>query len=188
MTEQARSVAALGLACMAAAILSGILQGIWELAHPILVNDGSTFASAPATQRWGYGLLAVVKSAGFCAGLYGFFLAATKRGRVLVILLILAVLGGLFFAGDLLYISATGRITLMYVLGGMWYQMIAPAALGIAALSARRVPWWAGVYAIVVGVLNSQIFMLLKPASALLVQGIIWLIFGYVVYAFRTRA
>jgi hypothetical protein len=188
MTKQARSVAPLGLACMAAAILSGLLQGVWELAHPILVDDGSTFASAPAAQRWGYGLLALIKSAGFCAGLYGFYLAATKRGRLLAVLLGLAVLGGLFFAGVWLYIAATGRITLVYVLGGMWYQMIFPAALGIAALRARRVSWWAGVYAIVVGVLNSQIFMLLKPAAALLVQGVIWLIFGYVVYAFRTRA
>ena len=187
MTEQARSVAALGLACMVAAILSGILQGVWEMAQPILVTD-TTVASAPAAQLWGYGLLAVIKSAGFCAGLYGFFLAATRRGRLLVVLLILAVLGGLFFAGVLLYTAATGRFTIVYVLGGLWYQWIAPAALGIAALHARRVPWWAGVYAIVVGLLNSVIFMWLKPATALLVQGIIWLIFGYVVYAFRNRA
>jgi hypothetical protein len=49
MTEHARSVAPLGLACMASAILSGLLQGVWEMAHPILVND-TTVASAPASR------------------------------------------------------------------------------------------------------------------------------------------
>jgi hypothetical protein len=39
-----------------------------------------------------------------------------------------------------------------------------------------------------VGVLNSQIFMLFKPDMALVVQGFIWLILGYLVYASRGRA
>lgn len=187
MTEQARTVAPLGLACMLAAILSGILQGVWEMTHPILTTD-SIFASAPATQRWGYGILALIKSVGFYAGLFGFFLVATERGCILDILLNLAIMGGVFFTAVWLYIAATGHFTQVYVLGGMWYQMIAPVALGIASLRARRVAWWIGVYAIAVGILNSQIFVWLKPDMALLVQGIIWLIFGYLVYTFRGRA
>jgi hypothetical protein len=187
MTDQARLVARLGWACMAAALLSGILQGLWELAHPILITD-ATFAAAAGTQRWGYGLLAVIKSAGFYAGLFGLFLIATERGRILNLFLKLALLGGVFFAAVWLYMAATGHITLLYVLGGMWYQMIAPVALGIATLRRRRIAWWVGVYAIAVGILNSQIFMRLKPGLALLVQGVIWLIFGFMVYTFRSRA
>jgi hypothetical protein len=75
-----------------------ILQSVQRYyPHPILTSE-STFASASAAQRWGYGLLAVVKSAGFCAGLFGLFLVATERGCILNALLNLALLGGVFFA------------------------------------------------------------------------------------------
>jgi hypothetical protein len=184
MAAQAKLVGRLGLACMAAAVLSGILQGLWERADPILITE-SAFASASATQRWSYGILSVIKSAGFLAGLFGLYLSATKPHWILRIFMGLAVLGGVFFAAVWLVIAANGKFTFMYVLGGMWYQMIAPAVLGVAALITRRVAWWIGVYSIIVGVLNSQIFMLLKADMALLVQGVLWLILGYLVYLSR---
>jgi hypothetical protein len=187
MNVQARLIARLGLVCIVAAILSGILQGLWEMAHPILIT-ANTFATASAAQRWGYGLFSVIKSVGFLAGLFGLFIVATKQGRIVKIFMGLAVMGGVFFAAVWLVMAATTHFTLVYVLGGMWYQMIAPMALGIAALHARRVAWWVGVHAIILGILNSQIFMLFKSDTALIVQGIIWLIFGYLVYASRSRA
>jgi hypothetical protein len=49
--------------------------------------------------------------------------------------------------------------------------MIAPVALGIASLHARRIEWWKGVWAIVVGVLNSQIFALLGACVGALNAG-----------------
>lgn len=187
MGAQSRLVGRLSLACMAAAILSGILQGLWERADPILITE-SAFASASTTQRWSYGILSVIKSAGFLAGLFGLYLVATKPNWILRVFMGLAVMGGVFFAAVHLVMAATGKFTLMYVLGGMWYQMIAPAALGVAALITRRVAWWIGVYSIIVGILNSQIFMLLKADMALLVQGVIWLILGFLVYISRHRA
>lgn len=187
MNVQTRLVERLCWACIVAAVLSGILQGLWEMAHPILLTE-STFATASAAQRWGYGISSVIKSVGFLAGLFGLFLVATKQGWIVKIFMGLAVMGGVFFAAVWLVMAATTHFTLVYVLGGMWYQMIAPVALGIAALHARRVAWWVGVYAIVVGILNSQIFMLFKPDMALVVQGISWLILGYLVYASRSRA
>jgi len=39
----------------------------------------------------------------------------------------------------------------------------------------------------VVGILNSQVFILLGVVGALLVQGVIWLILGYMVYASGRR-
>ena len=179
-------IAWLGLSCIVAALLSGILKGVWELSRPILVNP-QTFAFAPPAQLWAYGILEVIKSAGFLAGLYGFYLCATKRGIVMKIFMGLAILGGLFFAVVWMWMAVTTRFSIVYVLGGMWYQMIAPVALGVAALFARRVAWWAGAWAIVVGVLNSQIFILLRPGWAMVVQGVIWLAFGYMVYTFRQR-
>lgn len=184
--QRGNLIAWLGLSCMAAAFLSGILQGLWELSRPILI-DPQAFASASPAQLWGYGILAIIKSAGFLAGLYGFYLCATKRGIVTKIFMGLAVLGGLFFAAVWMWMAITTRLTIVYVLGGMWYQMAAPLALGIAALFARRVSWWPGVWAIVLGILNSQIFPLLGPGKAMLAQGVIWLAFGYVVYSFRRR-
>jgi hypothetical protein len=130
----------------------------------------------------------VIKSAGFLAGLFGFYICATKRGVVMKVFMGLAILGGIFFAIVWMWMAAMGRFTAVYVLGGMWYQMVAPAALGAAAVFVRRVSRWKGVWAIVVGVLNSQIFPLLGMGWALFTQGIIWLIFGYVVYSFRRRA
>src|SRR5205085_7237458 len=97
----------------------------------------------------------------------------------------LAVLGGVFFAVVWMWMAVTTRFTIVYVLGGMWYQMIAPVALGVAALFARRISRWGGAWAIVVGILNSQIFPLLGPGRAMLVQGVIWLAFGWIVYSLR---
>jgi hypothetical protein len=102
--------------------------------------------------------------------------------------MVLAVLGGIFFAAVWLYIAASGKVTIVYVLGGLWYQWIAPIALGIASLRTRRIPVWISVWAIIVGILNSQIFMLLRLPMALIVQGVIWLILGYMVYVSASRA
>jgi hypothetical protein len=167
-------------------LLSGVLKGFWELSRPIL-SDPQALALAPPAQLWSYGILEVIKSAGFIAGLYGFYLCATKRGVVVKIFMALAVLGGLFFAAVWMWIAATTHFTIVYVLGGMWFQWFAPIALGIAALFARRIAWWGAVWTIVVGILNAQIFPLLGPAKAMIVQGVIWLAFGWLVYSLRAR-
>jgi hypothetical protein len=127
----------------------------------------------------------VIKSAGFLAGLFALYLCATRRGRVVKTFMGLAVLGATFFAAVWIEMAASARLTMVYVLGGMWYQMIAPLALGIAALFARRIARWKAAWAVAVGVLNSQIFPLLGPGRAMLVQGLIWLALGYVVYTCR---
>jgi hypothetical protein len=180
-------IARLAVACMVAALLSGVLKSFWELNRPILTSP-QTFAAAPPAQIWGHAILEVIKAAGFLAGLFGFYLCATKRGLATKMFLALAVFGGVFYASVWVWIAATTHFTIIYVLGGMWYQMIAPVALGVAALFARRVPWLNGAWAVVVGIVNSQIFQMLGAAKALFVQGIIWLVFGYLVYRVRRHA
>lgn len=183
--QQRRSLIAwLGLSCMAAALLSGILKGLWELSRPML-DSPQTLASTSPALVWTYCILEVGKAGGLLAGLYGFYLCATKRGWVVKIFMGLALLGGLFFAAVWMWIAATTHVTIVYVLGGLWFQWIAPVVLGAAALFARRIPWWGGAWAIVVGLLNAQIFPLLGPARALIVQGVIWLAFGWLVYSLR---
>jgi H+/Cl- antiporter ClcA len=68
----------LALACMAAAILSGLLLGLWELAHPFF-GQARYRVVVPPVQLWSYAILQVFKSAGFLAGLFGLFLVATWR-------------------------------------------------------------------------------------------------------------
>jgi len=171
---------------MAAAVVSGIFQGIWEMARPILITS-DTFASGPASQRWGYAVLSIIKSAGFFAGLFGLFKVATKRGWIVTIFMVLAALGAVFFGAVWLIMAATREHTIVYVLGGLWYQMVAPVVLGIASLWRNLISKWISIWAIIVGVLNSQIFGRLGPAPALIVQGVIWLILGYMVYVSASR-
>ena len=174
----------LGIACMLAAVVTGILSGLWELAQPILTSD-AVFAAAPPAQRWGYGILQLGKSAGFLAGLFGIYALATRRGLILKIVMALATAGAIFFAAVWLAMAYSGHHTLIYVLGGLWYQMLAPIALGIAALSTRRIAAWQGAWLIVVGILNAVIFPPLGPAYAQIVQGFIWLPVGWFVYRVR---
>ena len=176
-----RREAYLGLCCIAAAVVSGLLKGVWELVWPMLASP-DVWAAKPSGQRLLYASLEVIKSAGFMAGLVGLYRLATKRGRITTAFLILAGVGSVVFASVWVAIAITGGFTLIYVLGGMWYQMVAPVALGIAAVQAHKVARWVGVWAIVVGVVNSQIFALLGPGWALVVQGVVWAALGYGVW------
>ncbi|MDQ3908149.1 MAG: hypothetical protein M3268_07375 [Acidobacteriota bacterium] len=172
---------------MAAALVTGVGVGLWELARPILI-DAETVAAAPRAQLIAYGALQVVKTVGFLAGLYGFYLCATLRGPVVKVFMALAVAGGVFFSAVWVWVAISARFTVIYVLGGMWYQMIAPVALGVAAFFARRAARWKALVFVVVGVLNMQIFSLLGPGRASVVQGIIWTALGYAVYTCQRAA
>ena len=181
-----RLVATLGLLCMVAALLSGIVKGVWELTHPLL-SSPDTFTSVPAGQRVIYGLLEVVKSAGFAAGLVGLYRVGTRRGPVVTAFLAAAIAGSVFFAAVWMVIGIRGRFT-HYVLGGIWPQMVAPVALGVAAWRAGQVERWVALYAIIVGVANSQIFVRLSLGRALVVQGVLWMLLGYAVWRAASRA
>src|SRR5262249_58691481 len=114
--------------------------------------------------RGAYAGLQLVKSAGFLAGLLGFSRLTTHRGLVVRALLLLAALGAVWFAGVWCYMALVGHHTLIYVLGGLWYQWIAPMGLGLPALHARRRHWTYGTGAIALGLLNPLIFPPLPPA------------------------
>jgi hypothetical protein len=173
-----------GYLCVAAAILGGIGAGLWELLHPILQTDVA-LATADV-QRWGNSALQVFKTIGFVAGLWGFATVATRRGRITRTVLTLAALGGAFYAAVFLWIAVSRHLTLLYVLGGLWYQWVAPVTIGIAALRARRVPNAVSIWVIIVGVLNAVIFGPLGPAVAQIVQGVIWLPIGLVPVRYAT--
>jgi len=171
----------LAIACIAAAILSGIVQGLWEMRYPIL-QDVHTYASASAGLRWMNALFAVIKSVGFMAGLYALYLYGTKHGIVVRIAMILAGLGAIVFTVVFVYMAIAPKFTLLYVAGGAFFQMLAPVVLGIAGMASRRMPIIAGIVSILVGIANSRIFVMFPPATALIIQGVIWIALGAVIY------
>ena len=176
----------LAVSCVIAALISSIGKGVWELADPVLASS-EAFAAAPPGRRWVYGVLELMKSVGFMAGLVALYRIGTRRGKVTTVFVWIAAAGSVFFAGVWLMMAVTSELTVVYVLGGMWYQMVVPVVLGIAALQAHRIQRWVAIYAIIVGVANSQIFTLLGSARALIVQGVLWLLLGCAIWFAEDR-
>jgi hypothetical protein len=184
---------------MAAAILSGLLLGSWEVARPVFGGARYTLNPAPPEQLWNYGVLQAFKSVGFVSGLLGFFLVATRRGSPLKVIMTLAALGGTFYAVVWIMIAVTARDDAIYVLnrpigsdahsnGGFLFLWIAPIAIGGEALFARRISRWKSIWVIFVGILGPRIFGLFAPGVALMIEGVIWLALGYIVYISRRDA
>ena len=105
----------LAIACMAAAVISGGVMGLWETSHPFF-GHARYQVVAPPLQLWSYAVLQVSKAIGFLAGLFGFFLIATRRGILLKIVMSAALLGGAFFAIVWTMIAVTARDDAVYVL------------------------------------------------------------------------
>ncbi len=188
----------LALACMAAAVLSGTILGTWEIVQPFFGHSRYK-VFAPPPQLWTYATLQAVKSFGFLAGLFGFFLVATRRGILLRITMGLAALGAAFYAIVWIMIAVTVRDDAVYILrhpigsdahsnGGALFLWLAPIALGIGALFARRVSRWQSIWPIIVGFAGSRIFGLFPPGVALIIEASIWTVFGYIVYLSRRSA
>ncbi len=193
---KARLIGWLAIACLAAAILSSLLLGICELARPVFGGARYRLNPVPPAQLWSYGILHAFKSVGFIAGLFGLFLVATRRGILLKIIMGLAVLGGTFYALVWIMIAVTARDDAIYVFnrpvgsdahsnGGLLFLWLAPIAIGVAALLAHRISRWKSIWAIIVGLLGTRIFGLLAPGTALIIEGVIWLVLGYIVYISR---
>jgi hypothetical protein len=151
-----RLIRALGLACVATALLSSLMPGLWELAWPMSRGARYTFTPTFPAQLWVFATLQALKPAGFIAGLFGLYLAATRRGFLLKVISALAVAGGVFYALVWTMIAVTGRDDAIYLgsrpigsdahtNGGMLFLWLLPIAIGFAALVARRIPRWQAV-------------------------------------------
>jgi hypothetical protein len=182
----------LGVACMAAALLSAFVLGASEHAHPFFGRARYQVLALPL-QRWAYAAVQTLKAFGFLAGLFGFFLAATRRGVILKIIMALATVGAIFFGFVWIMIAVTARDDAIYIWrhpigsdlhsnGGAFFLWLAPIALGIAALFANRISRWWSVWPIITGLVGFRIFGLFTPGVALIVEGFIWLVLGLIVY------
>src|SRR5205823_11601760 len=63
----------LAIACIAAAVISGGVLGLWEQAHPFFGHSRYQVV-APPFQLWSYSILQVFKALRFLGGLFGLFL------------------------------------------------------------------------------------------------------------------
>ena len=183
----------LGVACIAAALLSALVLGAWEHLHPFF-GHARYQVVAPPLQRWVYAAVQTLKAFGFLAGLLGFFSVATRRGVILKIIMGLATVGAIFLAVVWIMIAVTARDDAIDIgrhpigsdihsNGGAFFLWLAPIALGIAGLFAHRISRWQSIWPIIMGLVGFRIFGLFAPGVALIVEGFIWLVFGYIVYA-----
>jgi hypothetical protein len=185
----------LGLACVLTAVFAGILLGVWERAHPVFSGHGRfTLTPSSALQLWTFGTLQAVKAAGFIAGLVGIYLGATHRGVFLRVVLGLAAVAGVFFAFTWIMIAITGRDDALYIAGravgsdartngGAIFLWLTPIVLGVASLRTKRIAVWKSVWLIATGVIGSRLFAQFVPGTALVAEGALWIVVGYIAYA-----
>src|SRR5215471_1573699 len=154
----------LGVVCMVAALLSAFVLGFWEHTHPFF-GHARYLVIAPPAQRWAYAAVQSLKAFGFLAGLFGFFFVATRRGVLLKIIMGLATVGAFFFAFVWIMIAANDRDDAIYIArhpigsdlhsnGGALFLWLAPVALGIAGLFAKRISRWQSAWPIIMGLIG----------------------------------
>jgi hypothetical protein len=175
----------LAVACLVVAAAGGAVLAVSEWIHPVFSGRRYTLTPSGPLQLWTYAIVQASKAAAFACGLRALFLTATRRGPVTRLFLVLAMIGAVGFALTWIMIAITGRddaIHLGAVLigsdarnnGGAFFLWLAPLALGIAAIGARRVPAWLGTWAILVGVIGSRLFGILPVWLALAAEGALW--------------
>lgn len=139
------SLRRLGLVGIAVGAL-GVALGIWEFLMPVLANYSAALTppvpdfnpAAPHWQRVGVGLFHLLKSLGFLSVLYGVFCLGTRRGWLLWLAMATATAGALWYGGYWVWMTNTGKFSFAFVPGGLWYQWVAPLALGIGVLRAKK--------------------------------------------------
>lgn len=167
----------------------GAALGLLEYLAPVLANYPSSLATptpefnhaAPVWERIMVGLGHLLKSLAFLTVLYGMFFAGTRQGRLLWLVMAAATGGALWYGGYWVWMTNTGQFSFAFVPGGLWYQWVAPVALGIGVLRARKLAKSLGVLLIVTGLINSIIYVF-GAAGGQIVQGTLWFLIGWSLY------
>lgn len=168
----------------------GCFLGILEFLAPVLANYPNSFGTptpafnhaAPDWQRVLVGVGQLLKSVAFLSVLYGVFFVGTRRGRLLWMVMAAATAGALWYGGYWVWMTNTGHFSFAFVPGGLWYQWVAPFALGIGVLRVRKLTRGLGVLLIVTGLINSVIFVF-GAAGGQVVQGTLWFLLGWSLYS-----
>lgn len=182
------SLRRLGLIGLAVGVFGAAL-GLLEYLAPVLVNYPSSLATptpdfnqaAPVWERIMVGPGHLLKSLAFLSVLYGVFFTGTRQGRLLWLVMLAATAGALWYGGYWIWMTSTGQFSFAFVSGGLWYQWVAPVALGSGVLRARKLAKSLGILLIVTGLINSIIFVF-GAAGGQIVQGALWCLIGWALY------
>ncbi len=173
----------------------GCALGVLEFLAPVIANYPSSFGTptpefnhaAPDWQRMLVGLGHLLKSLGFLTVLYGVFFAGTRKGRLLWLAMAAATAGALWYGGYWVWMTNTGHFSFAFVAGGLWYQWVAPLALGIGVLRAKKRARGLGLLLIATGLINSVI-VVFGAAGGQIVQGTLWFFIGWTIYCVEQKA
>lgn len=182
------SLRTLGLVGLAVGLLGAAL-GLLEYLAPVLANYSGSLAkptpefnhAAPVWERVLVGLGQLLKSLAFLTVLYGVFFAGTRQGRFLWLVMLAATAGALWYGGYWVWMTSTGQFSFLYVRGGLWFQWVAPVALGIGVLRAQKLAQPLGILLIATGLINSVVFAF-GAAGGQIVQGALWFLIGWSLY------
>ena len=97
------------------AVTSGLLLGLWEMAHPVFGHGRYTINPVSAAHLWTFCILQAVKPLGFIAGLIGLFFIATQCGVLLKLIMALAAGSGAFYAAVWIMIAVARRDDAIYI-------------------------------------------------------------------------
>lgn len=182
------SLRTVGLIGLAVGVFGATL-GLLEYLAPVLANYPSSLATpapqfnpaGPVWQRVAVGFGHLIKSLGFLTVLYGLFIAGTRKGLLLWLVMLAATAGALWYGGYWVWMTNTGQFSFGFVAGGLWYQWVAPIALGIGVLVTRKLAMSLGILLIVTGLINSIIYVF-GAAGGQIVQGTLWCLIGWAIY------
>jgi len=173
----------------------GCALGMLEFLAPVLANYPNSLGTptpefnhaAPDWQRVLVGFGHLLKSLAFLSVLYGVFFAGTRKGRLLWLAMAAATAGALWYGGYWVWMTNTGHFSFAFVAGGLWYQWVAPLALGIGVLRAKKLAKGLGLLLIATGLINSFI-VVFGAAGGQIVQGTLWFFIGWTIYRGARKA
>jgi len=186
MTNQ-NLVRYLGIACSIGAALFSA-NGIWEILQPSISMDPPTILDPLhfRIQMLIFGFLCVP---GFFAGQLGYYLAgATGKNWFAKLIILVSAVGTILYACAAVFQAVTLEPSPLFVIGIMITLWFCPALLGIAALFARTVTLWKRLFPFLLVIVPAIAFPVfisnnLPPYGALAINGLGWMIFGYIVFS-----
>ena len=186
MTNQ-NLVRNLGIACSIGAVLISA-GSIWEVLQPSIQLNPRMIID-PVHFRIMILIFAFLGVPGFFAGQLGYYLcgATGKNWFAKLIILVFAV-GTIVYACAAVIQAVTLERSSLLEIGIMITQSLCPALMGIAALFARTVALWKRLFPfllVIVPAIAFPVFLSnnLHPYGALAINGLGWMIFGYVVFS-----
>jgi hypothetical protein len=189
MTNQ-NLVRNLGIACTIGAALFSA-NGIWEVLQPSISGNLRSDQSIidPLHFRIEMLIFGFLCVPGFFAGQLGYYLCgATGKNWFAKLIILVSAVGAILYACGAVIQVVTLEQSSLFGIGIMTTVWLCPVLLGIAALFARTVALWKRLFPFLLLIVPAIAFPVfisndLPRFGALAINGLGWMIFGYVVFS-----